>query len=313
VTAAAGPGALAAALGLALGAAASVQPAAAAPPTPAAVEVPPVLRIAEGSVARRQVVAIGQDLEIAGEALADVVALDGSIVVGGRVAGDVIVLGGDVRLGPAGRVVGDVFVLGGAVAAAPGSVIEGRTVSYPTLSRAWVTLLEGPSLGLPPTSPLVVGAKLALLAGWLALALALFATAGREILHTSESVGQDPFRNFLIGFTAVLALVLTALFLTSLGGSLVALPMLFLVALLALLLKLWGMVAVFHALGAWLAHRLLRQRLLPLTTATVGLVLLGAFKLLPWVGVWTWTVATLIGVGAALSTKFGRREPWLVS
>ena len=30
-------------------------------------------------------------------------------------------------------------------------------------------------------------------------------------------------------------------------------------------------------------------------------------------GVWAWTAATLVGVGAALSTKLGRREAWIVS
>jgi cytoskeletal protein CcmA (bactofilin family) len=259
------------------------------------------------------VVALGQDVHVAGEALSDVVALDGSVSITGRVAGDVIVLGGGATLGEAARVAGDVFVLGGTVEVAPGAVIDGRTVSYPTVSSAWLTLLEGPSLGLPATSPLVVGAKLALLAGWLALSLVLFATAGREMLHTSESVAQDPFRNFLVGLTAVLTLVLTALFLTTLAASLVAIPMLFLVALLAILLKLWGMVAVFHALGGWLSRRLLGQRLLPLTTVTVGLMLLGIVRLLPWLGVWAWTVATFVGVGAALTTKFGRREPWLAT
>jgi hypothetical protein len=37
---------------------------------------------------------------------------------------------------------------------------------------------------------------------------------------------------------------------------------------------------------------------------------LGAIKFLPWLGVLAWYAVTLIGVGAALSTKFGRREPW---
>jgi hypothetical protein len=39
-------------------------------------------------------------------------------------------------------------------------------------------------------------------------------------------------------------------------------------------------------------------------------LVLGAIKFLPWFGVLAWSTATLIGVGAALSTKFGRREPW---
>jgi len=275
-------------------------------------EHPLALRLARGSLARDQMVALGRDLVVEGEALADVVAVDGTVSISGGVAGDVIVLGGDVRLLRGGRVDGDVFVLGGDVATAPGASIAGRTVAYPSVSRAWLTLLEGPSLGMPSSSPLVVGAKLALLCGWLVLLLLFFATAGREVLATSESVAGDPFRNFLVGLTAVLSLVLTALFLTSLAAGVLGVPLLFLAVFVALLLKLWGMVAVFHALGDWLSRRLLRGRLLPLSAATVGLLVLGAAKLLPWIGVWTWTVATLIGVGAALSTKLGRREPWLV-
>ena len=46
------------------------------------------------------------------------------------------------------------------------------------------------------------------------------------------------------------------------------------------------------------------------STLVLGLALLGVVKLLPWIGVWTWTVATLIGVGASLTSKFGRRQPW---
>ncbi|MGB5400830.1 MAG: hypothetical protein WBO71_11490, partial [Thermoanaerobaculia bacterium] len=82
------------------------------------------------------------------------------------------------------------------------------------------------------------------------------------------------------------------------------------VVLLALLLKLWGMVSVFHATGYWLLARLMKKRALPLNYALVGLLVLGAIKLIPWVGTWTWTVATFIGVGSTLTTKFGRQEPW---
>ncbi len=256
-------------------------------------------------------VALGRDLVVDGEALADVVAVDGTVSIAGAVSRDVIVLGGDVRVLAGGRVDGDVFVLGGDVTSGAGATIGGRTVAYPSVSRAWLTLLEGPSLGLPAASPFVVGAKLALLCGWLVLLLLLFATTGREVLSTSESVVADPFRNFLVGLTAVLSLLLTALFLTSLAASVLGVPLLFLAVLVALVLKLWGMVAVFHALGDWLSRRLLRGRLLPLSAATAGLLLLGVAKLLPWIGVWSWTIATLIGVGAALSTKLGRREPWL--
>jgi len=282
----------------------------AAPAPPARASDTAALRLERGSLARHQLVAIGRDLVVDGEAYGDVAAVEGSVEISGRVTGDVVVLGGDVRLLPTARVGGDVSALGGVIRASPGARVEGRMVSYPTASSAWVTLMEGPSLGLGFASRLVVGAKLALLAAWAALLLLFFAASGREVLGTADGVRREPFRSFWIGLIGVLALVLTGLFFSVFTDGLVGVPLLVLVVLLAMILKLWGMVAVFYALGEWLDRRLLHRRLRPLNAATLGLLVMGGIKFLPWIGVWTWTAATLIGIGAALSTKLGRREPW---
>jgi len=287
---------------------------AAAEPAPAGAtaDSPAALVLAEGAVARRQLVAVGRDLRVEGEARADVAALDGDAWISGTVDGDVIVLGGDVSLAATARVSGDVFALGGSVDAAPGCVVGGRMVSHPTISAAWLTLLEGPTVGLSPFDPLVVGAKLALVTAWLAVTLLFFAVSGREVLATSESIADEPFRNFFLGLTASLTLLLFALLFSAFSAALVGLPMLALVVVAALLLKLWGMVAFFHAAGRWFLG-LAGGRFLapaPLNAAVVGLLALGLFKLVPWVGAWVWTAATLIGVGATLESKFGRREPW---
>lgn len=279
-------------------------------PSGASAAEAPALVIRQGSVARRQVVALGRDVVVAGEALSDVAALNGSVRVAGTVRGDVIVLGGDVHLEGRARVGGDVFALGGTVEAEPGARVEGRTVAHPTAAGAWLTLLEGPSLGLGSGAPLVLGTKLALMAAWMALALLLFATAGREMLATSEVVQREPIRCFAVGLTGVLALVLTAVAFSAFAPSVAGVPLLVLVALFALLLKLWGVVAVFHALGARLLGATGRPHALALNAATVGLLLLGAVKFVPTVGTWVWTLATLIGVGASLSSKFGRQEAW---
>ncbi len=264
----------------------------------------------EGAVAQRQIVALGQDLAIAGDARSDAVAVGGGVRVTGSVQGDVIVLGGDAELGHAAVVRGDVFVLGGRLEAAPGARIEGRSVAYPSVGAAWLVLLEGPSLGQSPFSGVVVAAKLALLAAWLAWTLVLFATSGASVVSVSRAVREQPFRSFLVGLSGVLAAFLTAIFFAALAAEVVGMPLLVLVVLVALLLKLWGMVGVFHAFGGWLGGKLARGRVAPLNAAVLGLVVLGAVKLLPWVGVWAWTAATLVGVGATLTTKFGRREPW---
>lgn len=269
----------------------------------------PALVIEEGSVASRQVVALGRDLIVAGEASADVAAVNGSVRVTGLVKGDVIVLGGNAAVSARARVLGDVFVLGGRLNAERGSLIGGRSVSYPSVSSAWMVLLEGPSLGQAPTSGVVIGAKLALIAGWLGWTLLLFATNGGGVLSIADSVREQPFRNFFVGLTGILASFLTAIFFSAFAAVLVGLPLLALVILMAVLLKLWGLVAVFHALGHWIVSRFGR-RWIPLNAAVLGLALLAAVKLIPWVGTWAWTCASLIGVGATLTTKFGKREPW---
>ncbi len=266
--------------------------------------------IGEGSVAARQVVALGRDLQVDGEAAADVAAINGSVTVTGRVRGDVIVLGGDARVSAQAAVGGDVFVLGGKLQIEPGARIEGRSVAYPSVGAAWVILLGGPSLGQPSMSPVVIGAKTALVAAWLAWTLLVFAIGGRGVLSASESIRVEPFRNFFVGLSGVLALFLTALLLSAFAAVLVGVPLLLMVVLVAVLLKLWGMTAVFHALGSWVARHILRRRWAPLNAAVLGLCILGLVKMAPWVGSWSWTVASFIGVGASLTTKFGRREPW---
>jgi len=153
-------------------------------------------------------------------------------------------------------------------------------------------------------------AKLALLASWLALILLFLATGSQGVASTSEAVQAEPFRNFFIGLTGVLAIVMAGLFFSAFAAVLVGVPLLVLVVVAALILKLWGMVAVFHAVGSWILKNVLGRRASQLDAALVGLVVLGTLKLLPYVGTWVWTVATLVGVGAALTTKFGRREPW---
>ncbi len=285
-------------------------------PTPASAAdspesaVQPGLRLEAGSVARQPIVAVGRGVEVAGEALAGVTALNGSVAISGLVHGDVTVLGGDLVLAPTAVIEGDALVLGGRLLAAGGSRLSGRAVAYPTVSRAWLTLLEGPSLGMGATSPLVLGAKLGLVAAWLALTLLLFASAGRPLVRTSEEVRHEPLRCFAAGLVGLATIVLSALFLSAFLPTLLGIPLLVLVGLFALVLKLWGMVAIFHSFGRFCVARFARRRVVQLHAAVLGLSLLGLIKLVPMAGVWVWTAATLIGMGAALRSKFGRFEPW---
>jgi hypothetical protein len=255
-------------------------------------------------------VALGRDLVIDGEAESHAVVLSGSIRISGRVRGDVTVISGRAHLEPTAEIGGNLYVLGGTIEASPGAAIGGESVAYPDAASVWLSLFEAPSLGLPATSPVVLGANLALLAFWSFMVLLLFAVGRRDLVSTSQSVRSEPFRNFTLGLVGVSAMVLTTLFFSAVAGAFVGIPLLVLVAVVALVLRFWGMVAVFHALGEGVFRALKKRPPLPLAAACCGLAVLGVLKFFPWVGSWTWMIATFIGVGASLSTKLGRREAW---
>lgn len=282
----------------------------AAAPALVAQEPAEAIVIEEGSVASRQVVAVGRDLVIAGEAGEDVAVIGASVDVTGTVEGDLIVLGGDAHLASDALVGGDAYVLGGEIEATTGAEIRGRSVAYPSAPSTWLVLLEGPAIGLPVFSPVVLAAKLALLAGWLVAALLLLSTSRRQLMVTANRVRAEPFRCFFAGVVGVAAMVLTIAFFSAFAAAVVGVPLLVLAGLFALILKIWGTVAVFVAAGGLLLEWIGRGRELPLTVAIVGIVGLGILKLVPYVGIWAWTIVTFIGVGAALSTKLGRDEPW---
>lgn len=270
----------------------------------------PAVVVGPDAVARDQLLAIGRDLELRGEARSDAVVLNGDARIDGAVHGDVIVLGGDVELGRSARLGGDVFVLGGRVNAESGAAVEGRTVAYPSAPSSLVVLTEAPLLGQAALSPAVALLNLALLLAWLLVTLVLVAGFDPALTATAQSVLERPFRNFFAGLVAVLAVALTFAVLTAAAPALVGAPLLAVCGVAILVCKLWGTVAVFLAVGARLLPGRLGLAGRPLAAALCGLLALGLVKMAPWVGGWTWTIVTCVGIGAALDSRLGRRDPW---
>ena len=270
----------------------------------------PAVVVGPDAVARDQVVAIGRDLELRGEARSDAVVLNGDARIDGLVQGDLIVLGGDVELGPLARLAGDVFVLGGRVDAESGAAVEGRTVAYPRTPSSLLVLAEGPVFGQAALSSTVAMLNLALLLAWLLVTLVLVAGFDPALTATAQSVLERPFRNFFAGLVAVLTVAVTFAVLTAVAPALVGVPLLAVCGVAILVCKLWGTVAVFLAVGA----RLLPERPSlagrPLAAALCGLLALGVARMAPYAGGWTWTIVTCVGIGAALDSRLGRRDPW---
>jgi hypothetical protein len=114
--------------------------------------------------------------------------------------------------------------------------------------------------------------------------------------------------------------VLTAIVFSYLVPYLIGIPLLAALAVFAIFTKIYGMIAVFHTIGTLIAGVKTREQLGArkwlrgdLAMVVIGVLILGAIRLIPVVGTIVWGLASVFGVGVALATKFGRREPWFLA
>lgn len=160
----------------------------------------------------------------------------------------------------------------------------------------------------------------ALLAVWMIAAVSLTLLSGREIRYSSVEMRASALHCFALGLVAVTSFALTAIVFSYLIPYHVGLPLLFALGVLAILTKIYGLVAVFHAIGTLVAGSRTREQLNrrnwlrgDLAMVVIGVVVLGALRLIPIVGPIIWGFASVFGIGTALATKFGRREPWFLA
>lgn len=159
-----------------------------------------------------------------------------------------------------------------------------------------------------------------LIAVWMLAAVALTLMSGREVRASSTEVRASALHCFTLGLVAVTSFVLTAIVFSYLIPYMIGVPLLFALAVFAVITKIYGMVAVFHAVGTLVAGARSREQLASrkwlrgdLAMAVIGALLLGAIRLIPMIGPIVWGLASVFAIGSALATKFGRREPWFLA
>ena len=160
--------------------------------------------------------------------------------------------------------------------------------------------------------------SVSLLFVWIIAAIAVTLMSGREVRYSSIEVRTSPVHCLIVGLVAVTSFVLTAI-LFSYFNSYFGLPLLVALGVFAIVTKVYGTIAVFHAIGTLAAGTRSRETLMQrrwlrgdLAMVIVGVLLLGAIRLIPIAGPIVWSIASVFGVGTALATKFGRREPWFL-
>jgi hypothetical protein len=284
---------------------------AAAPPARAQTESV----VPAGEVRPGDLVVLGRDAVVAGTLEGTLVAVGGNIRVSGRVEKDVIAFGGDIALDPRADVRGDVLAVGGAVTAPAGAprAVGGRVLTVGELEAAFAAELQTSPLSAKRVSGLLLAFRLILLLLWLVAGLLLLRFVPRPV---SGTAGLVPGR---LGVVAALgaATVLSAFLLSAF--LLLALPATAGLILTGLLLaflaaaKVFGLAAVFLAVGRRLTRGVRRGSPLfgdPAALA-VGLSVLGLLSLVPLAGPLVWAVASLLGIGAALlaASRKGALQP----
>jgi hypothetical protein len=262
--------------------------------------------------------AFSHDVVIDHPVSGDVVVMNGSATIDQPVTGDVVVLGGSVALRGNAHIYGDLACLGGKVTGAEKRV-DGELFSPGSLNHALASV--SPSSNERHLFAVVmIAVKLTLLLIWLVVAVLVTLAAPREVRQSSIEVRSSPLHTFAVGLAGFASFILTAIIFSSLIPFLVGIPLLIVLTVFAIFVKVFGAIAVFHAVGTLIAGARTRQELASrrflrgdLAMTMVGLLVLGAIRMIPVVGTIAWIVASLFGVGTALSTAFGRREPWFLA
>lgn len=265
-----------------------------------------------GTVANRDIIAFDRDVRVGGDVRGDVLLVGGSLTLSGTVRGDVVTIGSNVTFESGAMILGDLVTVGGESAGSDSVNVGGESI------------VRGDGRGLgpfaKPLSVLSFALQLSLLLVWLVGTVILMLTNGREVRAASVELRASAMHSFTLGLVAITSLVLTLVVLSYLTPYGVGIPLIIAVAVIAVMAKVFGMIAVFHAIGSILfAPRrrddLEKKRLVrgDLAFAIAGLLLLGAVRLIPVVGIILWMLASVFGIGTALATKFGRREPWFLA
>ena len=249
-------------------------------------------------------VVLGRDAVVEGALEGTLVAVAGNVRVAGRVGKDVIALGGSVVLEPGAGIGGDLLAVGGTVTAPPGAsrAVGGRVLTVGELEAAFAAELQTSPLATKPASGLLLAFRLVLLLAWLAAGLLLLRLVPRAVTGTAGLIPGGLATVAALGAAAVLSALLASAFLlivlpATAGLVLTGLLLAFLAAA-----KTFGLAAVFVALGRRLTRNAKRGSPLfgdPAALA-LGLALLGPLSLVPVAGPFVWSVASLLGIGAAL-------------
>lgn len=257
------------------------------------------LEIGEGEVVDRAET-MGGPLHVRGTVRGDARSVGGEIHVhdGGRIGGNAAAVGGDIIIEPGGRIAGTANVVGGQVLVRPGGKLGQPAAALPVTAALSAPSLPDPGLwdGLWSTLGGLYQ-RLVFLLAFAGAGVLVIALMPERIGRISETVAAQPLASGLVGLLVAIA------------GPVLA---------IALLPTLIGPIVLLSAVGiAWMMGfvalcQLIGDRLDPTRGSRgrwaaflVGSVIVSFVGALPWIGVVAVIGASLVGIGAVLTSRYG--------
>jgi len=248
----------------------------------------------------------------------NLVVFGGTISSSGNLNGDVVVFGGQIDLSSKAVVTGNVVTIGGQVSQAEGAVIKGQVVKNvsPQIPAGRIPPdVKPPKININ-FNPFWTAAGIfsrALIIGILAMLVVVFLKPQMD--RVSQAIVSQPIMSGSVGLLTLLGgpisiLVVALIMVVTLILIPVAVLVVFLGALLITLAWLFGIIALGNEVGERFTQSI-NQNWAPVFTAGFGTFLLmlvgGAIGEIPCVG-WLFTfLIALVGIGAAVLTRFGTR------
>lgn len=254
--------------------------------------------------ADRTVFKIGGDVTVeAGTRVSNVVVIVGQATIHGTVDQHVLAVFGSVVLTRTALILGDVLSIGGVVVTGSGAEVQGdlTEINASNLTSALSAALSDTWDGWSWVFAIM---SLAIFLCLLVLAILLVALFPRPLTAVAGAVRETTFKATLWG---IVALALAAPLAVLLAISIVGIVLIPLEMTVIVGAAIMGFIAVGQLIGRGIFRLLKREGIGPMRETIWGLVVLW---LLGWIPYFGWTIkalAIVLGLGAALITRFGFR------
>jgi uncharacterized RDD family membrane protein YckC len=262
---------------------------------------------------REAVVTIGGNSEVDGEVGEGVVAVMGNVHLkpGARIHEDAVAVMGTLTVDPGVKVGGDAVSVGGKLAVAEGAKVQGGKVNVglpiPFINVDWLgKWLKYCVFELRPLAPQV---------GWVWVVAGVFfllylfvaAVFPRPVQACVDNLTRRPATTFLMGLLTKILVPVVVLILAITGIGLIVVPFLMAALFFGAVV---GKVAVLEWLGLQIGQRFGSGFQKPLVAFLIGTILLTLLYMVPILGLLTYTIFSVWGLGCAVTAAFSsmRRE-----